>query len=241
MAKASWQSWKRRIDQAIADVAVRVILEPLTCFSEADLQQQLTEELGSIEELYAPRPTSISKGKGARSCYRTPIVHREYGGGGRTRLDIVVLDPEDVAQIDDVQLRSGGKYLRPVYAMELGTEKTTDTKTHLANDLAKLDSRLKSGGTGYVIYVYRDTTQAPTDSGRRAKTGDKITREFRNACRAVRQAAPPNIKVLALLIRVGRDQARMVGKCEILDGKRWQKVNLSHTLDLRAAVLRQLA
>ncbi len=102
-----YHEWKIDIDNAIANACLRIIKEPLIYFSEADVQQLLVEHLRSIDPLRKAYPTSVRKGKGSKGTYYTLLVHREYGGGGRTRIDVVVFDPEDVAGIDNVNLTIG--------------------------------------------------------------------------------------------------------------------------------------
>lgn len=236
---SAYLGWKDSIDDAIADVCLRIIKEPLIYFSEADIQQLLVEALRRIEPLQKIYPTAVQKGKGSKATYRTTLVHREYGGGGRTRLDIVVFDPADVAKIDNVNLTIRGKYLKPAYAFELGTEKTPDTKTHLENDLKKLHRRTK--GIGYIIHVYKDVTQARTGTRSREKTEGKIENQFKDAITAKYNQEMPNIKMLAILLRTYRHQTRMRGKCEIFKGETWRKVNVSRDSSLRSAIIKQLA
>ena len=231
--------WKDSIDDAITDVCLRIIKEPLVYFSEADIQQLLVEALRRIKPLQKTYPTSVRKGKGSKATYHTTLVHREYGGGGRTRLDIVVFDPADVAKIDNVNLTIRGKYLKPAYAFELGTEKTPDAKTHLENDLKKLQRRTKS--IGYIIHFYKDVTQARTGTRSREKTEEKIENRFKDAFTAKSHQEMPNIKMLAILLRTYRNQIRMRGKCEIFSGETWCKVNVSRDSSLRSAIINQLA
>jgi len=230
---------KRAIDMAIADVCVQLIQEPLAYFSEADIQALLFERLRQIKHLAQLYPTAVPRGKAAKERYRTSLVHREYGGGGRTRIDIVVLDPADVATIFDVQLRAPGKrYLQPAYAIELGTEKTVNAKQHLGNDLKKLAHCVKKDGVGYVVHIYKDTTMAPSGTPSRNRTEAKIKSQFKQLFEAHRPSG--NIKVLAVLLRRGRNQRRMLGKCEIFDGSKWVKVNVSRGDSLKKAILDRL-
>jgi len=239
MKSNRYQEWKADVDNAVANVCLRIIKEPLMYFSEADIQQPLVEELRKIEPFSKNYPTSVLKGKGSKGTYHTSLIHREYGGGSGTRLDVVVFDPDDVAQIDNVNLTIGADYLKPAYAFELGTEKTSDTSSHLKSDLKKLDRQVK--GTGYIIHIYKDVTQARTGTRSREKTEERIEKEFKQVFEAKQNQRTPNIKILAILLRTYRNQRKMRGKCEIFNGETWGKVNISRDTSLRSSIMGQLA
>lgn len=231
--------WKTEIDQAIASVCIRIIKEPLSYFSEADIQQLLVEELRKIKPISKNYPTSVQKGKDAKSTYRTSLLHREYGGGGGTRIDVVIFDPDDVKAIDNVNLMSKGQYLKPAYAFELGTEKSADTLSHFNNDLKKLtESVVDKKGTGYLIHIYKDVTQAKKGTKAHAKTEDKIATTFKQVFTKADQMQ--NQKILAILLRTYKNQKKMCGKCEIFNGQGWIKTNVSRDDALRKAILKQL-
>jgi len=143
--------------------------EPLLYFSEADIQQLLTEKLKKIKALKKTYPTSIHRGKNSEGIYKTSLLHREYGGGAGTRIDIVIFSENDVKQIDNPNLKKGKNYIYPEFAFELGTEKTINIGKHLVND----------------------------------------------------------IKKLAILLSPFKDQTLTKGKCEILNGNIWEKVNVN--------------
>ena len=230
---------KKAIDRMITDVCVRIIREPLLYFSEADVQQMLVESLRTVDSLRRTVPTLVPKGLGSKNRHHTQLVHREYGGGDGRRVDVVIFDPKDVDNINDTNLMAGGTYLRPLYAFEIGTEKTADTDTHLKSDLAKLQN---VKGAGYIIHFFRDTTLSPTGSGSRRRTEDKIDRSFRDAFNSIGGNIDEKIHVLAILLRTGRNQARMLGKCEVFDQEQgaWVKVNVAKESALREAILKQL-
>jgi len=158
---------KKDIDGAIANAFIDIIKEPLNYFSEADIQQLLTEELRTISELAKKYLTSVPKGENAKSKYSTSLLHREYGAGGGRRFDIVILDDDDVAKITDINLTIDKEYLPPTFAFELGTEKTSDTAAHFQNDIDKLKN---CKDTGYLIHIYKDVTQSATGTLSREKT-----------------------------------------------------------------------
>ena len=235
----NWSKWESDIDRVIAEVCIQIIREPLSYFSEADIQQLLVEELRKFEPISKSYPTSVSKGKGSKSTYSTPLVHREYVGGGGTRIDVVIFDPDDVRKINNVNLMIGKQYLRPAYAFELGTEKSSNTATHFQNDLKKLSKRTK--GTGYLIHFYKDITQARTGTRSRDNTEEKIYREFKQVFSANQTHNAVNVKILAILLRTYRNQEKMRGKCEIFNGQDWVKINVSRNAAIRSAILKQLS
>ena len=240
MKETHWTKWKTEIDQAITSVCIRIIKEPLSYFSEADVQQMLVEELRKIKPISKTYPTSVQKGKGAKSTYRTSLLHREYGGGGGKRIDVVIFDPDDVKAIDDVNLKSNNQYLKPVYAFELGTEKSADTLSHFKNDLKKLaESTVNKKGTGYLIHIYKDITQARIGTKAHAKTEDKIATTFKQVFTKADQMK--KLKIIAILLRTYKNQKKMRGKCEIFNGQEWIKTNVSRDDLLRKAILKQLA
>jgi hypothetical protein len=231
---------KSDIDNAIADVCAQIIYEPMLYFSEADVQQMLVNTLKDVDSLIATVATSIPRGQGSKGKYRTQLVHREYGAGEGRRVDVVIFDPDDAAKINNTNLTIGRTYLKPLFAFEVGTEKTSDTATHLKNDLNKLRG-IK--GSGYIIHFFRDTTRAPTGSASRHRTEEKIEQSFRVAFNSVRAEIAANIRILAVLLRTGRKQARILGKCEIFDQQNgvWNKVNVKKSNQLKEAVRKQLA
>jgi hypothetical protein len=225
------------ICEAIAKTCVTIIKEPLSYFSEADVQQLLVENLRKIPALHKSYPTAVLKGKGSKARYTTPLVHREYGGGERTRIDAVVFAAEDVATINDVNLTVDGKYLAPRYAFELGTEKIADIASHVKSDLHKLGA---CKDKGYLIHFYKDVTQAATGTKSRVLTEEKIQRSFKAAFEDLNREEQGKVKLLAILLRTYRNQTKMRGKCEIYNGQTWVKVNVGRDHELREAVLAQL-
>jgi len=236
-----WKEIKEDIDKAVADVCIQIIKEPLIYFSEADIQQLLVEGLRKKEPFGKSYPTSVHKGKESKSIYKTSLLHREYGGGEGTRIDIVVFDPEDVKNIDNVNLTNDKQYLSPIFAFELGTEKTSDIADHVEGDLKKLSKCIKKEGTGYLIHFYKDVTQAQTGTRSRDNTEAKIEREFKQAFNTKQTKQMMNVKILAILLRTYRNQKKMRGKCEIFNGQEWIKTNVSSDDKLLCAIQKQLA
>ena len=227
---------KDDIDNAIAKACIEIIQEPLIYFSEADIQQLFAEELKKIEALKEPYQTLIHKGKNSKSIYKTSLLHREYGGGAGTRIDIVIFSENDVKKIDDLNLKIGNKYITPEFAFELGTEKTINIKKHMGNDIKKLNN-VKN--TGYIIHIYKDRTKSPTGTRKRDNTVEKIRNDFKivfknNKCTNVK------IKKLAILLSPFKEQTLTRGKCEIFNGNRWEKVNVNDKSAMRKKITDQL-
>ena len=232
--------WKGDIDEAIADVCVKIIQEPCSYFSEADIQQMLVERLRKTKHIKSNYPTDIERGEGSTGKYKTSLLHREYGGGDGTRIDVVVFDPADVSKINNVNLRKTiTTYLKPAYAIELGTEKTTNIRTHVQNDLKKLRRRSKE--TGYLIHFYKDPTKSKAGTPRRVKTEAKIYKQFKQVFDEKPQGNS-KVKLLAILLRPCRKQKHFRGKCQIFNGelKEWDTVNVKNDNKLREAVRKQL-
>jgi len=227
---------KDDIDNAIVETCIKIIQEPLLYFSEADIQQLLAEELKKIEALKEPYQTLIHKGKNSKSIYKTSLLHREYGGGGGTRIDIVIFSENDVKKIDDLNLKIGNKYITPEFAFELGTEKTINIKKHLGTDIKKLN---KVRNTGYIIHIYTDRTQSVTGTKLRKNTKDKIIRDFKSVFEN-NKCTNDNIKKLAILLSPFKDQKSTKGKCEIFNGSKWEKVNVNDKSALRKKITDQL-
>jgi hypothetical protein len=226
------------IDNAIAETCIKIIQEPLLYFSEADVQQLLTEELRKIKVLKKLYNTLVYKGKGSKDIYKTSRLHREYGGGKGRRIDIVILSEDGIKKINDPNLTMGKKYLDFEFAFEIGTEKTRNIKKHLVNDIDKLNN-VRS--TGYIIHIYKDRTKSATGTGRRNNTVEKIKSGFKfvfknNICKNGK------IKKLAILLSPFKDQTLTKGKCEIFNGSiyKWDKVNINKKSVLREKIIAQL-
>lgn len=94
------------------------------------------------------------------SDYKTAIVHQEYGcpKGEGSRIDVVVLNPQEVGEINDYDLKRNGKFLSALAAVEFGTEKTPELPGHIKKDCQKL---VECGAkNGYVAVYYRDRVKS---------------------------------------------------------------------------------
>lgn len=227
---------KNDVDTAVVETCIKIIQEPLLYFSEADIQQLLAEELRNIKAIKKTYQTLINKGKDSNSLYKTSLLHREYGGGGGRRIDIVIFSENDAKQINNPNLKMGKEYLHPDFAFELGTEKTANIGKHLVNDIEKLNN-VKN--TGYIIHIYTDRTISRTGTERRDNTVEKIKKNFKNVFKN-HKCKDNKIKKLAILLSPFKDQKLTKGKCEIFNGKLWEKVNVNNEGKLRGKIFAQL-
>ncbi|MCD4691593.1 MAG: hypothetical protein K8R79_01670, partial [Calditrichales bacterium] len=62
-------STKQEIEKKIVDTCIKIIKEPLLYFSEADIQQLLTENLRKIKELKKVYKTSVNRGQSSKGIY----------------------------------------------------------------------------------------------------------------------------------------------------------------------------
>lgn len=230
---------KQEIDLKISEFCSDIIQEPFLSFSEADLQQILTEKFRSIKSLKRKYQTRIARGEGSRTYYKTSRVHREYGGGNRTRLDIVIFKENDLLELSDHNFKKkNGEYLNPMFAFELGTEKSSDIKHHFQNDVQKLDEVVKNGGQGYLIHIHKDVTRSASGTAMRRKTEEKlnsIKRVFGKPC-------SNQIKIVSIFLRLSRKQKRVLNKCVIYSKveKKYMPVNVNNKQKIIKNILAEL-
>jgi hypothetical protein len=211
------------MNRIIAGFCSDVVNEPLSFFSEADLQGLLFARL--IREFPVLVETSYAKGPESKGMYTTGLVHREYGVGGSRRIDIAVFSQKDVARIDGPGLKIGRQYMIPQFGVELSTEKTLGTEAHIRRDLAKLSL---VNERGYLVHFFRDVTRADTGTRSRENTEGKLETIFRRPVSAA--SAPDKVRILCFLLRLARTHRKIYGKCELyLPLERmWKKVNLQN-------------
>jgi hypothetical protein len=223
------------VNQVVAEFCATVAREPLAFFSECDLQDMLAIRLRRA----FPKLISTSVHRGPRetttTCYRTGMVHREYGAGNSRRLDIAVLDKKHLSDIEDCRLRTDGNYLKPRFGFELGTELVGDAAKHLENDITKLNDQVSE--RGYIIHVFRDFTLADNGTERRRKKEKAIEGRFRSHVAGCSQTSI--IRVVAFVLRIAHANHKIRGKCEMFrgDSREWVKTNLKA---VREAVLEEL-
>ena len=221
------------LNLVIARFCSEVAAEPMSFFSEADLQGVLFAKL--IAEFPDQVETSYARGPHSKGKYKTGLIHLEYGAGGGRRVDLSLFDPEAIGTIDGPNLKVGKRYLKPRFAIELGTEKSLDTAGHIERDLKKLSNATERG---YIIHFFRDTTRADTGTKRREGTEDRIKEIFKNPVHLTKP--PSNVVALFFLLRLAHTHKKIFGKCELFlhETGTWEKVNLQ---SVRSKVLDRLA
>ena len=223
---------KVQIDDKIAEFCYKIIREPLLYFSESDLQQLLTEELRKIPLFKKLYSTDVNRGPGSETKYETSLLHREYAGGNKRRIDIVIFNDKEVENIDNPNLEIGNSYANIDYGFELGTEKTSDTLEHLYRDIDKLIECRKNG---YIIHFFKDNTVASTGTKRREKTDNKIKDSFKKVFEEKMHCYIPylenknKIKIIAISLKVYRPNEKIIGKCQIYSqySRNFEEINIS--------------
>jgi len=174
MVARNYRRYRDMFDKIVKECIKELILEvsrnPLLHFSEKSLQVRLAAKLIKCPELSTPIQTrlyerykkEIKRLKTDESYLRNALciapLQMEYGinDPGPYRIDIAILDPEEIRLIDNWQFQRGGKYLAPLIGIEIGTEKTGMGKIsdkHLENDTFKL----RNSKRGYILNVVRNT------------------------------------------------------------------------------------
>lgn len=162
---------EQKVKESIQEFLFEVIEYPMSYFSEKALQLKLSSKLLKHQELSSPIQTSlyqrfckqidrimVSKTILDKSLSISPL-QMEFGVDIEKlpyRMDIAILNPKKIKNIDSWQFQEQKKYLRPLIGIELGTEKTgwgKMSKEHLDNDEVKLSTAEK----GYIINVMRNT------------------------------------------------------------------------------------
>ncbi len=166
--------------------------------------------------------TGVRRGPGAKAFYRTPRVHREYGGGEGTRRDLAVLHEDHLSEADR-ELKANGEYIEPMFGVELGAEKSQDIEGHIKGDVDKL---ARCWGRGYLLHFYRDVTKADKGTKSWRETQAKIGRIFMDPARRVR--LPENIKALFFIIELGKARKDIRGNCRLYypGAGGWRRINL---------------
>lgn len=209
---------KKDVDNAVINFCKEVIKEPLLHFSESDLHVLLIEKLYEKIPLLKKKKydTDVKRGKTSKTYYKTRLVHREYGGGEKTRIDIIIFDEQDVKKINNPNLQRNNDYLEPCYAFELGTEKIGEKVTagHVESDLNKLTKKTKE--CGYLIHIFRDNTRSALNKKRSENTEQKLEK-FKSIFSGEKIINQKKVKVIAILLRPFKKEQKTWGKCMIFD------------------------
>jgi len=234
---------KEDVDEAVIDFCKEVIKEPLLHFSESDLHISLIEKLYEKIPLLKKKKydTDVKRGKNSRTNYKTRLVHTEYGGGEKTRIDIIIFDERDVKKINNPNLKSNNDYLEPYYAFELGTEKIGETVTeaHVKSDIEKLTKKTKE--CGYLIHIFRDNTKSPSNTRTRDKTEQKLEK-IQNIFSGKKILNQKKVKLIAIILSPHRNEQKTWGKCQIFDKneRQWKPIGVENDLKIEELLNSQL-
>ncbi len=225
-------NYEKKLYGKIAEVVSDVCNNPAIHFSETDIHVLMMKALMEIGCLKKMKDTNCTIGMNrdggvSSTKYKTMLVHREYGHNDykKATSDIVIFDEDDIETIDKDPrvLKSEGKYLKPKYIFEFGTEKVSGSKTrlkdehleeqwaknraknirggkgkkytvHIANDLQKL-SKCKT--EGFLIHIHRNYVQ----KHKNRKTIEKYQNEFKNVWEAWEKKAV--VKMLVFFVEIG--------------------------------------
>jgi hypothetical protein len=198
------------VEECIGEMLIEIAIHPLCHFSEKSLQLRLSSKLLACPELATPLPTSIPRRYGPEleriaaeeqtrssrdiqpyydETFKTIPLQMEYGNNltGPYRVDIAVLDPEEIHTITNPQLQDEDvRYLKPLVGVEFGTEKSgwkQMTKKHLENDLKKV----RDSHFGYTINIMRNANFSTRSSGRNTEKQIRINR-FKDSLKQYAQA-----------------------------------------------------
>ena len=234
---------KENVDEAVIEFCKELIKEPLLHFSESDLHVLLIEKLYEKIPLLQKKKydTNVHRGKNSKTYYKTRLVHREYGGGEKTRLDISIFDENDVKKINNPNLQENHHYLDPYYAFELGTEKIGEKVTagHVESDLKKLTNKTKE--CGYLIHIFRDNTKSALNKKRNKNTEQKLEK-FKSIFSGEKIIRQKKVKVIAILLRPFKNEQKTWGKCKIFDKNdlKWKPIGIENKLEIEKILKKQL-
>jgi len=169
------------VKESIKELILEVSENPLLHFSEKSLQVRLAAKLIKYRELstaiqtrlYERYENQIKRLESDKSYLDNALsiapLQMEYGTNDRGpyRIDIAILDPEEIRLIDNWQFQKGGKYVIPLIGIEIATEKTGISKMskHLEKDAFKLRNCKQS----YILNFLRNTN-----------VGAKQTKSYQN-------------------------------------------------------------
>ena len=235
------------VNESIKELILEVSKNPLLHFSEKSLQVRLAARLMKYPELSTPIQThlyeryekQIGKLKVNEPYVRNALciapLQMEYGTNdpGAYRIDIAILDPEEIRLIDNWQFQRERKYLVPLIGVEIGTEKTGMGKTsdkHLKNDAFKL----RNSTLGYILNVLRNTNVC----GKQTKSyQNKVNQleSFRNGLRRKSMSSEyPQINWIGLIIHIAYQEV------EFFDvGNDWKTITVP-SRDFQNAVDKKL-
>ena len=198
------------ITKSLRELITEVVEYPLLHFSEKSLQVRLAAKLIQYPQLSTPIPTRLyerykkqidrleSDKTYLAKALGIPPLQMEYGTNDKSshRIDIAILDPAQIKSIDNWQFQYNKKYLVPLIAIEIGTEKSgiQNMPRHLLNDAFKVRQSKK----GYILNVIRNTNVCHKSSMSYLNKLDQI-KSFKDGLKdAISQY--PNINWINLII-----------------------------------------
>lgn len=203
------------VEATLNELTNEFIQNPMRFFSEKDfhwyfchlLNKKLIEK--SLPNMSGLIETSFERNRG--EYYKTMIVHQEYGTVGRKgkRIDVVVLDPEYAKRINGPNLELDKVFLRPLAAIEFGTEKNRELQKHIETDYQKLK---ESGAEKvYISIYYRDLTKSK--KGQRFQKHLEKMNDIKDKVKEI--SKKPRLKVIGI-IHYGNEY-------EKYEGGKWKK------------------
>ena len=206
------------VDKIVAAFCQEVAKQPLCFFSEADLQSSLYAKL--IERF--PETVPMGERRGPRegkkdsAPFETSRIHREYGVGGGERMDLVIFSAGSLEQAFRNYKTSDGKYLKPMFGFELGTEKSAETGDHFREDLRKL-AKFPDLERGYILHFQRDMNLSDSGGPLRETTEDMLSKSFEAPIRESFPNLKSKSRVVVIRLNIGRLKKRVRGRCQIYD------------------------
>lgn len=218
-----------KINDIIAEFCHNTINEPLTFFSESDLQALLFSQLIlkgflNLVKTNCRRGGANKDNLKSNGYYKTYQVHKEYGlnQSPNARIDIAIFEKAELAKIDNPNLKLKNKYIVPHIGIELGTHKTSKHKSHIENDIKKI--KYNNIKYGYLIYIIKDETFSFINSKQGIKTRNKLS-EIKNIFNKIYYQV--EVKPLIFILKVTKQQKKIWGKCEFYFGNdQWKPIGL---------------
>lgn len=212
-----------KVNDAIINFCIKVIEEPFIFFSESDLHfllaRKLLEIIPKLKDLEKMKIGNIYR----KNPYRTRMLHLEYGGNNKSRMDLAIFSEKDVNEINHYHLTKDNYsgYLKPRFAFELGVGR--DVNNHITNDINKL-KRCKEEGAGYIIHILRDDTVRRSGTIPRSKTEKSIEDKFKRPIEAKSKLVPSKIKIVAIRLNPRREKEKEWIRCEIFNKNKTKAV-----------------
>lgn len=135
-----------------------LVKNPTFHFSEKDIHWLICRDLDiAINDKFKVGKDGLFKTN--YHNYSTSLIHQEYGSLKKRgeRIDIVVLDTEEVKSINEYGLRiksgKSSRYLCPVVSIEISTEKKKEGKEELADLVWQDSEKLKQTNSDKEVLI----------------------------------------------------------------------------------------